>query len=140
MSNVIDMQSMRYINMFRKISHVSTTNCFFYNNIIIFAVPKKLLSKAIGKNGTNMKKIAEIFKKRVRVIPMPKDISGIEEFTKKIVEPILFSKLELKNNTVTITAGNRQNRAALIGRNRVREKELAEILKKAFGISKLKIV
>lgn len=57
MAQIIDMKLMRYINLFEKISHVSTTSCFVYNNIIIFGVPSAMVSKAIGKQGENMKKL-----------------------------------------------------------------------------------
>ena len=131
MERTIDMQFMRYINLFRKISKISTTNCFVYNHTIIFAVPKRFVSIAIGKNGANMKKIGEILRKKIKVVEMPEDKEMVKKFVKEIVEPITFNKIELKNNVVMISAG-RQSKAALIGRGRQREKELSEILHKYF--------
>ena len=139
MGQIIDMQFMRYINLFEKISHVSTTNCFVYNNIIIFAVPKPLVSKAIGKNGANAKRIGELLKKKIKIIAMPKDISRLKDFIDDIVEPVVFSKLELKGKEVIISGGNRQTKATLIGRDRVREKELGDVLAKSFGITKFRV-
>ena len=138
MSNIIDMQVMRYINLFERISHVSTTNCFVYNNIIIFAVPKKLVSRAIGKDASNVKQIYSILGKKARVIE-ERDIDQLDRFISDIVEPSSFNKIELKNGELTLSA-NRQNKAALIGRNRVREQELEDILKKFYNIQKLKIL
>ena len=54
------------------------------------------------------------------------------------MNPIEFNKVEVKENSVTISAG-RQSKAALIGRNRTREKELADVLKNFFHITKLRI-
>lgn len=138
MANTIDMQFMRYINLFSKISHVSTTNCFVYNNQIVFAVPKRDLSKAIGKGAVNVKKMSETLRKKIKVIEMPVDKMGIEKFVKDLVDPVEFNTLEVKDGAVTISA-DRQGKAMLIGRNRVREAELREILVKAFKISKLRI-
>ncbi|MFZ5955610.1 MAG: hypothetical protein ACOYT4_04240 [Nanoarchaeota archaeon] len=138
MTKTIDMQLMRYINLFEKICHVSTTNCFVYNNTIIFAVPRPLILKALGKNNTNIKKISETFRKRVKVIEMIHDLHNLERFISNVVDPISFSKLELKENIVTINA-NKQNKVSLIGRGKVRQKELEDILKKFFGVEKLKI-
>ena len=64
----IDMQLMRYINLFRKVCHVSTTNCFVYNNVIIFAVPKMQVYRAIGRGGENMKKLGLILRKKIKII------------------------------------------------------------------------
>jgi hypothetical protein len=48
MAGVIDMQLMRYINLFARTTKVQTTKVFVYNNQIIFAVPKAKVSIAFG--------------------------------------------------------------------------------------------
>ena len=138
MSNVIDMQSMRYINLFEKISRVSTTNCFLYNNTIVFAVPGREVSRAIVKGAANIKHMQEILGKKVKVI-QERDTNEIQKFIADLIDPITFNKVEIVDGTVAITAG-RQSKAALIGRNRQREEELQEILKKFFNIDKIKIL
>ena len=138
MPKTIDMQFMRYINLFRKISHVSTTDCFVYNNAIIFAVPKPLVSKAIGKGGINMKRIGEILRKKIKVIEKPKTIEGLNKFIEDVVAPVTFNKIEIKEGVVILGAG-RQSKAALIGRGRIRQKELGDILSRTFNIKVLKI-
>jgi len=138
MSNTIDMKLMRYINLFSKISRVNTTNCFVYNNVIIFAVPRDKVSQAIGKRGANMKKVGEAFQKKVKVIPMPKGREEMKNFIENIVSPVGFNKIEIKDNNVTISAG-KLNKAALIGRGRAREKELGEILKRVFGVATVRV-
>ena len=54
MENTIDMQHLRYLNLFYKITKVSTSFCFNYNNMILFCVPKRFISQAIGKNLENL--------------------------------------------------------------------------------------
>ena len=49
MAEIIDMQLMRYINLFSRTTRVPTTKCFVYNNQIVFAVPKAKVSVAIGR-------------------------------------------------------------------------------------------
>jgi N utilization substance protein A len=141
MASVIDMQFMRYINLFSRISRISTTNCFVYNNQINFAVPYSKVSQAIGKDAVNVKKLREILRKKIKVIAMPENnnYGEIEKFIKSVIEPVELNKIEIKDNIMTITAG-RQSKAALIGRNRVREKELSDILKNYFHILKLRII
>lgn len=138
MNNTIDMQLMRYINLFERVSRVSTTNCFIYNGVIIFAVPKNKVYQAIGKNGENAKKIGEVFRKKIKVIEL-RDEKEVEKFVADIVSPVEFTKFEIKNNTAFLTAG-KQSKAALIGRNRTREQELEGILKQFFNIQELRIL
>jgi len=140
MAGVIDMQLMRYINLFTKTTRVQTTKVFVYNNQIVFAVPKAKVSMAIGKGAINAKRLNEILRKKIKVVAMPPvdNDEEIGKFVGDVVAPIEFNKIEVKDNSVVIMAG-RQSKAALIGRNRTREKELADVLKNFFGISRFRI-
>ena len=140
MANVIDMQLMRYINLFARTTKVATTKVFYYNNQVIFAVPKSKVSLAIGKGACNIKRISETFRKKIKVVVMPAvdDVEGIKKFVIDTVAPIEISGVDIKGGSITVNGG-RQSKAALIGRNRQREKELADVLKVFFGINKLKI-
>ena len=140
MAGVIDMQLMRYINLFAKTTRVQTSKVFVYNNQIIFAVPKAKVSIAIGKGASNVKRLNEILRKKIKVVTMPAVDSneGVGKFVEEVVAPVEFNKVEVNDNSVVVTAG-RQNKAALIGRNRTREKELAAVLKNFFHIGKFRI-
>ncbi len=132
MVNTIDMQHMRYLNLFGKITRVNTRFCFEYNNAIIFCVPKPLISKAIGQGGRNIKQINEILRKRIKIIPGPRGIHDVKLFIGAIVKPVTFKELEVKDNEIILTAGS-LNKAALIGRNKRRFLEMQKIVKDYFG-------
>lgn len=140
MAGTIDMQLMRYINLFARTTKVMTRRVFLYNNQIFFAVPKSKVSVAIGKGACNIKKMGELLRKKIRVVAMPAvdDAEGVKKFIVDVVAPIEVTGVEIKSGTIVVNGG-RQSKAALIGRNRVREKELGDVLKDFFGIEKLKI-
>lgn len=129
---------MRYINLLSKITRIHTRNCFVYNDVIVFAVPAKLLSKAIGPAGKNVKALQENLGKRVKIIANVESVENAEKFVKAVVYPVEFVSLELKDRTFVLTAGSR-NKAALIGRHKRRLIELNKILENTFGKG-LKIV
>jgi|SRR3989344_885341 len=131
MVNILDMKDIRYLNLFSKITGVNTRYCFFYNEFIIFGVPKRLVSKAIGKEAVNIKKMNEILGRKIKVVGNPEGIGDIKNFIKSIVSPVEFKDLEIRNDEIIINAGM-QSKAALIGRNRRREQELKEIVKDYF--------
>lgn len=140
MASVIDMQLMRYINLFARTTKVTTTKVFYYNNQIIFAVPKSKVSLAIGKGACNIKRMSETLRKKIRVVVMPAidDVEGIKKFVESVVAPVEFNGVDIKGGSVVVNAG-RQSKAALIGRGRQREKELANVMKDFFGFNKLRI-
>ena len=132
MENTIDMQHLRYLNLFYKITKVSTNFCLNYNNMIVFCVPKRFISQSIGKNLENLKRISSIIKKRIRVVAKPNSINDAESFIKSIIHPVEFEELTVKENKIIITAGS-MNKAALIGRNKRRLLEMQKIVKDFFG-------
>jgi NusA-like KH domain protein len=131
MVKTIDMQDMRYLNLFAKITRVNTPFCFKYNEAIIFCVPRKLISKAVGENGKNVKQINQILRRRIKIIPNPQGIEDAKEFITAIVSPVIFKELNVKNDDIILTAGS-QSKAALIGRNKRRFLEMQKIIKSFF--------
>lgn len=124
------MQDMRYLNLFENIMRVRTRFCFRYNETIFFCVPKHLVSKAVGENGRNIKKMGETLEKRIKVIPAPEGIKDAELFIKSVVSPISPRNIEIKEDEIVVSGGN--NKAALIGRNKRRLLEMQKIVKDFF--------
>jgi len=141
MAEIINMQLIRYLNLFAGVTKVPTTKCFVYNNQIIFAVPKTQVSRAIGRDAVNVKRLNSILRRKIRVVAMPMSNCNDEigRFVEAVISPIEFNKVEVKENSVVISAG-RQSKASLIGRDRQREKELSDVLKNFFNVAKLRIV
>ena len=127
----IDMQTMRYINFLNKISNVKTRKCFVYNNIIIFAVPSRMVSRAIGPKGNNIRIMKEQLGKKIRIIKESEGLEDAERFIEDIVEPVTFVSLEIRENEIVLTAGAR-SKAALLGRNKRRYVELKKIIEANF--------
>lgn len=132
MVNTIDMQDMRYLNLFGKITGINTRFCFKYNETLVFCVPKMLVSRAVGENGRNAKKINEILRQKIKIIPIPRGIHDVKIFIESIVNPVTFRNLEVNGNEIVLTAGT-QSKAALIGRNKRRFLEMQHIIKDFFG-------
>lgn len=136
MVKTLDMQFIRYANLFGKITNIRTNHCFEYNNMIVFAVPRIFVRKAIGINNENLKKLSEILKRKIKIVPIPNGKEEIEKFVSVIVSPVKFKAINIKENDVIINA-NTQNKASLIGRNKVRLNEMQNILDQYFGIKKV---
>src|SRR3989344_421448 len=136
MVEILDMQFMRYANLFDRITRIRTKHCFEYNNTIIFAVPRKFVAEAIGLDNINLKKLSHIIGKKIKIVPIPRGIEDIENFVLIITNPVKFNGIEVKDNEAIINA-TIQSKAALIGRNKIRLEEMENILGQYFGIRKL---
>ena len=133
------MQTMRYINLLDRASRVRTNRCFVYNNTIFFAVPRNLVSRALGPAAINVRKIQENLGRKIRIVAEPEGAWDAKRFVGDLVSPNKFKSLEIKDNLIILTAGSSQNKAILIGRNKKRLEELDSILQDIFGMA-LKIV
>lgn len=131
MVDTINMQEMRYLNLFERITKVRTRFCFKYNEIIVFCVPKQFVAKAIGEGGKNIKQMSGTLRKRIKVVAAPEGIGDMEEFIQAVINPVSFKGFEIKENQVIVTGG--KNKAALIGRNKRRLHEMQKIVKGFFG-------
>ncbi len=134
----INMQTIRYINLFRRVARVNTKDCFVYNNSIIYVVPGSMMRQALGDNGKNIKMIQETLGKKIRVVKEARDNRDVQRFIQDIVDPVSFKSLEVKEGHIILTAGS-IGKAALIGRNKRRLIELSKIMEDYFG-KELKIV
>ncbi len=132
MTSTINMQDMRYLNLFEKITRVQTRYCFPYNDFIVFCVPRHLISAAIGERGDNIKTMSEILRRKIKVIPTPAGLYHAKQFIEAIVSPVRFQDLNINDHEIILTAGS-QSKAALIGRNKRRFLEMQKIIKDYFS-------
>ena len=132
MDNVLDMQDLRYLNLFNRVTKISTRYCFNYNNTVIFFVPKMLIRKAVGEEGRNIKYMSEVLKRRIKVFPIPNGTEDAKKFLELLVSPVQFKKVEINPEEIIVTAGM-QSKAALIGRDKRRLIEMQKIIRGFFG-------
>jgi len=116
-----------------KITKLQTRYCFKYNEIVMFGVRKEELSRALGKNGENLKRMSDIIKKRVRVVSIPNGIGNAKSFIQSVIAPVTFKEIEITPTEIIVNAGS-ENKAALLGRNKRRLLEMKKIVKDFFRL------
>lgn len=132
MDTTIDMQVMRYLNLFEKVTRVRTNFCFKYNEAIFFCVPRSLVARSIGERASNIRRLSQILGKKIRVISIPDGIADAKGFVQDIIDPVTFKDLEVRDNEIVVSA-NTQGKASMIGRNKRRLLEMQKIIKDFFG-------
>ena len=125
MVKTIDMQEMRYLNLFEQITRVTTRFCFKYNESIFFCVPKTMISRAIGEGGRNIRKLGEILRRNIKIIAAPRGLEDAQNFIKAIISPLTIRDFRVDSNEIIIGGG--KNKASLIGRNKRRFLEMKKI-------------
>ncbi len=138
MVKVLDMQFIRYANLFNRVTRLTSNHCFEYNHTVIFVVPRNLVMRAIGPNNINLRKLSEVIGKKIKVIATPMGMEDLNSFASIITYPIKFKSIDVRDGEATINA-NMQSKASLIGREKARLEEMENILGQYFGIRKVRV-
>ena len=82
-----DTESIRFINLFESVTGARVKDCILDNNKnkILFIIKRGQAGLAIGKNGTNVKKVEKMINKQVEVLEFSNDPI---EFVVNIFRPI----------------------------------------------------
>jgi len=135
-SKILNLEAIQYINLFSRITGTRARDCFEYADHLIFEVAPFMISRTIGENGANIKKLSGLIKRKIKVIATTQDM---EEFIKAIIYPVKFKNIQRENDELIIFAPS-QFKALLIGRGGAKLEQLKEILKNHFNIKKLRIL
>ena len=129
-----DMETIGYINTFEMKTRVSVLDCIFDETSVYFLVESGKAGIAIGKNGKNIKRLQQIFKRQVKVIEYDKE-------PKKLIENMLSSKntsIELKDSEAIVIIDPKE-KGKIIGRMGSNIKKIRKLLERNSAIKKLEI-
>ncbi|MFH1785796.1 MAG: NusA-like transcription termination signal-binding factor [Candidatus Micrarchaeota archaeon] len=118
---------------FEKITHVMPSDYLTTESSVLFLVGPEVLGKAIGKNASNIKRLSEVFRKRVIVIA---DNPDLELFIRSFFGNIKIYDIEIRDvmgeRAVMLTI-EEKDRGIAIGRDGERIKAAKALLKKKFN-------
>lgn len=134
----LDIRTIQYMNLFEKTTGIKAKDCFSYNAIIIFTVPRVLISRAFGERRNNLNRLRTKMNRNVKIMVNPSGIYDLERFISTLISPNRFKKISLENDELTVFSLPR-TKSVLIGRDKMRLKDLSDILKRVFGIKKVLI-
>ncbi|MFC1768887.1 NusA-like transcription termination signal-binding factor [Nanoarchaeota archaeon] len=134
---IFDVKLMKLISMFESLSGAHVKDCLDMDNYIMFIVDNGQMGKAIGKSGSNIKRIENALKKNVKVVEFNEDIN---EFVKSLLYPTVPEEVQLEGGVLTITGKDARTRGIIIGRDRSKLKFIKQIIGRYFSIEDIKVV
>lgn len=121
-----------YFTQFEKTTHVMPSDYLETPNVLIFLVDLIRLGKAIGKKGANVKRLKDMFRKKVVVIG---DSDDPEIFVRNFFNNVSIMNIEVANvmgeSNIVLTV-DEKDRGIAIGKDGERIKAAKEFLKKKF--------
>ena len=137
MKIVYDEQLMKYIALVENLTKVNVKDMFLKNNMLYCVIDKENLRKIIGPNGSKIKRIENLIKKKIKILGYS---SNVNEFVKDLVYPFKIDKVEDTEGVVNIHCKDTKTKGLLIGRERRNLLNFKEITKRYFPIQDLKVI
>ena len=127
---------MKYMSLFESLTGARVKDCIV-NDGIFFIVHENEMGKAIGKHGSNLKRVENAMKKKIRLAEFNKDIS---QFIQNLIYPLKVKEIKEEEGVVTIYVDDRKTKGMLIGRDRHNINSIKDIVKRYFKVEEIKVV
>lgn len=125
---------MQYISIFESLTAAKVKDCIV-NEQILFIVNENDMGKAIGKQGSNVKRIENMMKKRIRLVEFNNDV---KQFVQNLIYPIQAKEIKEENGIVNIYCNDVKSKGMLIGRDRHKINLINNIVKRHFEVEEVK--
>ena len=132
-----DFNLIKFISMFESLTKASVKDAFIQNDRIVFIVRENQIGKALGKRGSNIKRLESLFKKKIKIAEFNPDML---KFIRNLVYPLQIKDIKDEENVVTITPPDSKTRGYLIGRAAVNLRNMEDIVKRYFEIKEIKVI
>ena len=126
----------KLITMFEAMTGAGVKDCIS-NEKLIFIVGEGEMGKAIGKNGTNIKRLEGKLKKRIKLVEFSNDVV---KFVSNMLYPAEMLDIKHEDGIITIHGKDTSSKAMIIGRDRQNINHLSEIVNRYFSIKEIKVV
>jgi len=124
-----DINLMKFISMFESLTKANVKDCFEQNEKLVFVVNENEIGKALGKKGSNIKRMQDMLKRKIKVIEFSPDLL---QFIQNAVYPSKVKDINEEEDIVTITPIDSQTRGYLIGKGAVNLRNTENIVKRYF--------
>jgi N utilization substance protein A len=126
---------MKYISLFESLTGAKVKDCIANENVF-FIVHENEMGKAIGKQGSNIKRVENALKKKIRLAEFNGDVC---QFVQNLIYPLKAKEIKEEDSIVTIYCDDMKTRGMLIGRDRHNINSTTEIVKRYFDVTEIKV-
>ena len=139
MQVTLDTETIRLITLFENLTGAGVRDCLVDNaaSVVYFVIEEGEVGKAIGKNGSIVKKTENLIKKDIKLFEFSNDV---ERFVRNLIPQTNLVKLKNENgrNVMDIWVDKR-DKAVVIGRDGKNLKIFKELLQRNHDVSKVMV-
>jgi len=132
-----DINLMRFMTLFETITQSSLKDCIDGDDQLIFIVEENHIGKAVGKNGSNVKRLSSVLKRQIKVVEFNPNVL---QFIQNFIYPLVPKEVKNENGIVSIVGPDTKTKGLLIGRDGKNLNMLRDVVKRYFSVEDIKVV
>ena len=136
-SRKIDMDTLRLITLFEKITRAHVKDCFEYKSRLTFVVNEGELPKALGKNRSKLLKIEELLNRKVKIVGFHPDKL---QFIVNLIFPLKVLDIKEEDGIVIIKGPDAKTKGLMIGARAQNLRATEEVVRKYFDCQEIKVI
>lgn len=135
---IYDTSLIKIMNSFDRITRAKLKDCIFEEDKIIFIVESGELGKALGKNAANVKRLAELLRKKIKLVEFNENML---QMIKNFIHPLKVDNIYEEEGIVVLESQDTKVKGLLIGRAAQNLRKLEEYIKRYFSnLKEIKVV
>ena len=127
----------QFMSIFQSVTRVSVRDCLEALDKIIFIVNENTISRAIGKNGENVKKLERLLNRKIKIVEFNPEVT---RFVQKLIYPYKAKEINQEEGIITIVPEDTRARGMIIGRNAATLRVYEDIVKRYFQVEEIKVI
>ena len=131
-----DIDLMKIMQLFESLTHAKLKDCISGEQLT-FIVEENEIGKAIGKGGSNVRRLEELLKRKIKIVEFN---PGITQFIRNFIMPLHVQDINEENSLITITGPDTKTKGLLIGRERKNIDNLKAVVKRYFEVEDIKVI
>jgi transcription termination/antitermination protein NusA len=130
---------LKIMTLFENITRSTVKDCFIDDNkLMTFVVNEAEIGKAIGKGASNVKRLEEMLKRKIKIVAF--NPSAVQ-FVKNLLYPVTEIEVEQQDRLILIKGHDSKTKAFIIGREQSNLKNNLSIIQKYFkDIENIKVI
>ena len=135
---VYNAEIMKIMSLFENITSSTIKDCIIDPEQAIFIVKEGMISKAIGKKGSNVRTLEKKLNRKIKIVEFN---SEIKTFIKNFILPLRVDEIEEEDNIVSLVSSVTATKSMLIGRNARNLRRIEEIARRYFpSLKEIKVI
>jgi len=132
----LSLEVMQLMTMFENMTGAKLKDCIIRGKSAYFIVQENEIGKAIGKRGSNVKRLERIIKRPIHIIEFHEKIA---DFIKGMVYPAEIKEVQMQGDKVIITPQDLKSRGLIIGKNAENLRFFEQTTQRYFPISEIRV-